>query len=46
MERKETVKATGWAARWYRIQVLLGVKGTTPLQTKCAFPAFARHSCR
>jgi hypothetical protein len=34
MERKETVKASGWKAKWYKVKVAAGVAGTTPLQIK------------
>lgn len=34
IERKVKPKETGWKAKWYKIQVALGVKGTTPLQMK------------
>jgi Na+-exporting ATPase len=34
MERKETTSHTGWAAKWYKLKVLMGLAGTTPLQMK------------
>jgi len=34
MERKEVIKITGFAAKWYKFKVILGVAGTTPLQIK------------
>lgn len=37
MERKETTSHTGWAAKWYKLKVLMGLAGTTPLQMKSVF---------
>lgn len=34
MDRKETVKAKGWAYRLYRIKCIMGLANTTPLQVK------------
>ena len=34
MSRKEKTNKTGWAARWWKIKVFLGVADTTPLQIK------------
>ncbi|KAJ9125453.1 hypothetical protein QFC22_000414 [Naganishia vaughanmartiniae] len=34
IERKVKPTETGWKAKWYKVQVALGVKGTTPLQMK------------
>jgi magnesium-transporting ATPase (P-type) len=38
IERKVKPTETGWKAKWYKVQVALGVKGTTPLQMKYAQP--------
>lgn len=40
IERKVKPTETGWKAKWYKIQVALGVKGTTPLQMKYVYPEF------
>lgn len=40
IERKVKPTETGWKAKWYKVQVALGVKGTTPLQMKYVFPVF------
>jgi Na+-exporting ATPase len=34
IERKVENKEKGWRAKWYKVQVALGVKDTTPLQIK------------
>jgi len=34
MERKETTKLKGFAEKWYKFKVIMGVAGTTPLQVK------------
>ncbi len=34
MERQVQSKESGWRAKWHKVQVALGVRGTSPLQIK------------